>query len=617
MVRSSQAYTFSSSPYFDERGPHGYAQPITERVNPHSRPIVSYYFPKGVGEQHYGERHPMKPHRLTLTNTLVTGYGLDKQIHNIYNPRSATQAELEVYHDHDYIEFLSRVTPQNQADMKHLIDTFNCVEDCPIFADMYDFCRMYAGASLAAARKLCAGTTDIAINWSGGLHHAKKGEASGFCYVNDIVLAILELLRYHPRVLYIDIDIHHGDGVEFAFYHTNRVMTVSFHKYTGDFFPGTGKLDDNGAGLGKHFCLNVPLQDGIDDNMYLTIFKTVIEDTVTAFRPTAIVLQCGADSLGCDRLGAFNLSIAAHGECVNFVRKFGVPLLVVGGGGYTIKNVSRCWTYETSVLVGAAIPDELPVTIYDSFFRESQWKLHPPLTGKVENQNTVASLQRITTGIRNKLRYLQGAPSVALQEIPPDLAGWLEDESRTREEKIEEKSTAFAGESREDRSIHRNEFFDGEADNDADAPVPAPPRTKAATRRTRGGSARRGRGRGRGKATATTNDDTGGGGDGEKPETTPAPAARSSRGRGRGKGRARGRARTQVQEPDADTTVAETEAADLEADATMTEADITMAETDATIPEVVVTNFEADAPGNIRTRRASKLFHAPSDVDMA
>jgi acetoin utilization deacetylase AcuC-like enzyme len=154
----------------------------------------------------------MKPHRLTLTNALVMGYGLDKQIHHIYDPRPATQEELEMYHDHDYIEFLSRyetskltfnepnlpcarVAPHNQNEMRHLIETFNCVEDCPIFSDMYEFCRMYTGGSLAGARKLCAGTADIAINWAGGLHHAKRGEASGFCYVNDIVLAILELLR--------------------------------------------------------------------------------------------------------------------------------------------------------------------------------------------------------------------------------------------------------------------------------------------------------------------------------------------------------------------------------------------------------------------------------------
>ncbi|GBE82801.1 Histone deacetylase phd1 [Sparassis crispa] len=492
----------------------------------------------------------MKPHRLTLTNALVTGYGLDKQIHNIYNPRPATQAELEAYHDHDYIEFLSRVTPQNQGAMRQQIEAFNCVEDNPIFADIYEFCKMYAGGSLAAARKLCAGTTDIAINWSGGLHHAKKAEASGFCYVNDIVLAILELLRYHPRVLYIDIDIHHGDGVEFAFYHTNRVMTVSFHKYTGDFFPGTGKLDDNGAGLGKHFCLNVPLQDGIDDDMYLTIFKTVIEDTVTAFRPSAIVLQCGADSLGCDRLGAFNLSIAAHGECVNFVRKFNVPLLVVGGGGYTIKNVSRCWTYETSVLVGAAVPDELPITIYDSFFRDSKWKLHPPLTGKVDNQNSPASLQRVTISIRNKLRYLQGAPSVALQEIPPDLGGWLEDETRTRQEKEEEKGTAQAGESREDRSMKRNEYFDGDRDNDGDEEEEAPPaptpRTKATARKTRGG--KRGRGRGRGKATANSAPREGE--DEAEEAAAPPTRSRTTKGKTKGRGRARTKAQGKNTEPD-------------------------------------------------------------------
>ncbi|KAI0093840.1 hypothetical protein BDY19DRAFT_902557 [Irpex rosettiformis] len=556
--------TFSSSSYFDDRGSHGHAIPITERVNPHSRPIVSYYSPLGVGPQHYGERHPMKPHRLTLTNALVFGYGLDKQIHHIYDPRPATQAELEAYHDHDYIEFLSRVTPQNQNQFKQAIDQFNCVEDCPVFADMYDFCKKYAGASLAAARKLAAGTTDIAINWSGGLHHAKKAEPSGFCYVNDIVLGILELLRYHPRVLYIDIDIHHGDGVEFAFYNTNRVMTLSFHKYTGDFFPGTGKLDDNGSGLGKHFCLNVPLQDGIDDDMYLATFKTIVDDTVTAFRPSAIVLQCGADSLGCDRLGAFNLSIAAHGECVNFVRKYNVPLMVVGGGGYTIKNVSRCWTYETAVLVGASIEDNLPVTIYDSFFRESNWKLHPPLTGKVDNQNTPTSLQRITTSIRTKLRYLQGAPSVALQEIPPSLSAWLEDEDRTREEKEEEKSTAQAGEHREDRSTARNEFFDGDHDVDQDddvASISTTTRSRGNTtaRRARGG--RRGRGRGRGKATTSIAAE--GEEEGDDVEATSTPAPRRGRRGGRGRGRGRGRAKAIVKDR-------EKEVSDTEADAVTT-----------------------------------------------
>ncbi|KAF9036865.1 hypothetical protein BJ165DRAFT_1506527 [Panaeolus papilionaceus] len=553
MVRSSQSYTFSSSPYFMDRGVHGTAQPITEHINPHSRPIVSYYFPKGVGAEHYGERHPMKPHRLTLTNALVMGYGLDKQIHNIYDPRPATREELLNYHDSDYIDFLSRVTPQNQASMKQMIDNFNCVEDCPIFADMYDFCRMYAGGSLAGARKLCAGTTDIAINWSGGLHHAKRGEASGFCYVNDIVLAILELLRYHPRVLYIDIDIHHGDGVELAFYQSNRVMTVSFHKYTGDFFPGTGKLDDNGAGHGKHFCLNVPLQDGIDDDMYLTIFKTVIDDTVTAFRPTAIVLQCGADSLGCDRLGAFNLSIAAHGECVNFVRKYDVPLLVVGGGGYTIKNVSRCWTYETSVLVGAEIPDELPATVYDSFFADSHWKLHPPLTGKVDNQNSSASLQRITISIRNKLRYLQGAPSVAMQEIPPDLQGLLASENRTAEEKDEEKGTGQAGERRLGRSTARNEFFEGDNDNDQDstakkpavtAPAAARKPPRGGRRAPRGGGTARTRARGGAPpSTASATPVPNATGD-EEEETVETPPAKKARGRGRARGRARGRTST-------------------------------------------------------------------------
>ena len=147
------------------------------------------------------------------------------------------------------------------------------------------------------------------------------------------------------RVLYIDIDIHHGDGVEEAFYTTDRVMTVSFHKF-GDFFPGTGHIKDVGHGQGKNYALNVPLNDGIDDDSFQDLFRPVIRKVMEAYQPEAVVLQCGADSLAGDRLGCFNLSVKGHADCLRFLRSFNVPLMVLGGGGYTMRNVARCWCYE-------------------------------------------------------------------------------------------------------------------------------------------------------------------------------------------------------------------------------------------------------------------------------
>ncbi|GAA5980918.1 hypothetical protein JCM11641_005484 [Rhodosporidiobolus odoratus] len=437
-------------------------------VGLHSAPRVSYYFPKGVGEYHFGERHPMKPHRLTLTNHLVIGYGLHKKL-NVYEPRAATKDELEMFHDEDYVEFLARVTPDNVRHFTSLLSRFNIGDDCPIFADQYSFCAQYAGASLAAARKLVSGTSDIAINWTGGLHHAKKSEASGFCYVNDIVLAILELLRTHARVLYIDIDIHHGDGVQEAFYNTNRVLTVSFHKYSPDFFPGTGHIDELGHALGKYFSLNVPLQDGIDNESYVALFKSIMEPTIHTYRPSAVVLQCGADSLGCDRLGCFNLSIAAHGECVRFIKSFNLPLIVLGGGGYTIKNVSRCWTYETAVLLGLEqdLPNALPHTAYDDFFAPD-WKLHPELAGgrnRLENLNSRKQLERIRVGVLERLRYMHGAPGVQMSEVPPSLGSWLADE-----EEEEERVRREGGGNERARDEHRGvgEYFAAERDREGD-----------------------------------------------------------------------------------------------------------------------------------------------------
>jgi histone deacetylase 1/2 len=177
------------------------------------------------------------------------------------------------------------------------------------------------------------------------------------------VLGIIELLRFHKRVLYIDIDVHHGDGVEEAFYTTDRVMTVSFHKY-GEYFPGTGELRDIGVGDGKYHSVNFPLRDGITDSTYKHIFEPVIGAVMEYYKPEAVVLQCGGDSLSGDRLGCFNLSMRGHANCVNFVKKFGLPTLVLGGGGYTMRNVARTWAYETGQLVGQEMNTTLPFTEY-------------------------------------------------------------------------------------------------------------------------------------------------------------------------------------------------------------------------------------------------------------
>ena len=286
------------------------------------------------------------------------------------------------FHTDEYVDFLNKVTPDNMEAYQKEQGRFNVGDDCPVFDGLFEFCGISAGGSMEGAARLNRGKCDVAVNWAGGLHHAKKSEASGFCYINgesytvqivlylsdilafpDIVLGILELLRYNQRVLYIDIDVHHGDGVEEAFYTTDRVMTVSFHKY-GEYFPGTGELRDIGVGQGKNYAVNFPLRDGIDDRSYKAIFEPVIKAVMEYYQPNAIVLQCGGDSLSGDRLGCFNLSMEGHANCVNFVKSFNLPLLVLGGGGYTMRNVARTWAYETGLLVGSTLGPALPYNDY-------------------------------------------------------------------------------------------------------------------------------------------------------------------------------------------------------------------------------------------------------------
>lgn len=410
-----------------------------------SRPrgnTVSYHANQKCELHHFGPHHPMKPHRLRLTNKLVMAYGMHEAM-DVYKSRAATSAELKAFHRDDYIDFLQSVYPEQIHEPENERFPYNMGDDCPIFDGLFDYCSLYAGASLDGARKLNAKQSDIAINWSGGLHHAKKSEASGFCYINDIVLAILELLRHHPRVLYIDIDVHHGDGVEQAFYSTDRVMTLSFHKYDKQhFFPGTGGIEETGptpnSNAGAHHSLNVPLMDGIDDESYTRLFKDIVGPCVDHYNPSAIVLQCGADSLGGDRLGFFNLNIRAHGDCVAFTKSFGLPLLVLGGGGYTARNVARLWAHETSVCLDQPLPAAIPADMpFISHFREPT--LYPDLSIWKPNLNTKETLAAIYSSTMEQLRYFEGNPSVQMRWIPPDLGGIREDVEDELREMREEK----------------------------------------------------------------------------------------------------------------------------------------------------------------------------------
>jgi len=394
-----------------------------------------------------------------MTHNLLLNYGLYRKM-EIYRPHKATQEEMTKFHSDDYIRFLRSIRPDNMSEYNKQMQRFNVGEDCPVFDGLYEFCQLSTGGSVAGAVKLNQQAAEIAVNWAGGLHHAKKSEASGFCYVNDIVLAILELLKYHQRVLYIDIDIHHGDGVEEAFYTTDRVMTVSFHKY-GEYFPGTGDLRDIGAGRGKYYAVNFPLRDGIDDDVYEQIFVPIMSKVMETYQPSAIVLQCGADSLSGDRLGCFNLTLKGHAKCVEFIKRYNLPLLLLGGGGYTIRNVARCWTYETAVALNVDVANELPYNDYFEYFGPD-FKLHIS-PSNMANQNTPEYLDKIKTRLFENLRMLPHAPGVQAANIPEDAVNEEEDEDEEKQHPPDERVSIRASDKRVQGD---NEFSDSEDEGD-------------------------------------------------------------------------------------------------------------------------------------------------------
>ncbi|KAJ9106196.1 histone deacetylase [Naganishia friedmannii] len=407
-----------------------------EKLMSQDKKRVCYFFDSDIGNFHYGPGHPMKPTRIRMCHSLVMNYGLYKKM-EIFRAKPATRREMTQFHTDDYVEFLHRINPENANNYAREQLKYNVGDDSPIFDGLFEYCSISAGGSMEGAARLSRDKCDIAVNWAGGLHHAKKAEASGFCYVNDIVLGILELLRYHERVLYIDIDVHHGDGVEEAFYTTDRVMTVSLHKY-GEFFPGTGELRDIGIGKGKKYAVNVPLRDGITDASYKDIFESVVNRAVEWYRPTAIVLQCGADSLAGDKLGCFNLSLQ-------------------GGGGYTVRATSRAWAYETGLAAGVKLGKKIPINeYYEHYGPDYELDVR---SCNMEDMNTPEYLAKIKRAVYENLRDLDAAPSVQMQHVPKMPH---DDEDEKEDEDMEDPDVRIQSRERDARVQHDTELSDSE-----------------------------------------------------------------------------------------------------------------------------------------------------------
>ena len=367
---------------------------------------VAYYFDDEIGTFFYGQYHPMKPLRMKITHEMLRAYEVLPKLKRMIpeeHEEFVKKIDFTKFHTDEYIDFLMNVTPENMSQKPEQIIYYSIGEDCPIFEGLGEFCRMSGTGSVLGAHFINEGWSDVSINWCGGLHHAKRNEAIGFCYLNDCVLAILELLTHFQRVMYIDIDVHHGDGVEEAFFTTDRVLTCSFHKY-GDYFPGTGSINDIGADKGKYYAVNFPCYEGMDDDSFEYIFKKTVENCVEKFKPQAIVLQGGTDSLSGDRLGCFNLSVKGHSIGVRYVKTLGIPYMLLGGGGYTLRNVPRAWTYESALALGIELEDKMPKHEYLEYFYP-EYKIHMPVSN-MENVNTPEYLNSILEQIDNHLKCI-------------------------------------------------------------------------------------------------------------------------------------------------------------------------------------------------------------------
>jgi acetoin utilization protein AcuC len=312
----------------------------------------------------YGVSHPLKVERLRLTHELCRAYGLfDLPGAGLVEARAASETEILRFHKRDYVKFLKRCS---HGDMSGDFSYGIGPGDNPVFPGLWEWSQLHTGASLQCADLVFQGKSPIAFNIAGGLHHASAERASGFCYVNDPVLAIYHFVDRGKRVIYLDVDAHHGDGVQWAFYDDPRVLTISFHQDGRTLFPGTGELTEAGRGEGTGYAVNVPMLPGTDDHVFWEGFSLLVPPLMDAFKPDVVVSQLGVDTFGNDPLAT--LELTTHGFCqaVSYLTEHVPAWVALGGGGYNPSNVARAWTLAWATMNEVDLPDDIPETMVKS-----------------------------------------------------------------------------------------------------------------------------------------------------------------------------------------------------------------------------------------------------------
>ena len=307
----------------------------------------------------YGPSHPMKVQRLKLTMELMEAYGmLEGPDIRVESGEPCTREDLLRFHTEDYIGLLEAL---NGGEAVPGIEKYGIGRgDNPVFKGLMDWSRIIVGGSLLAARLVSEGKADIAFNIAGGLHHARKDRAAGFCYVNDPVIIIMKLIEQGYRVAYLDVDVHHGDGVQWAFYDSNQVLTISIHQDGRTLFPGMGEVQEIGRGAGTGYSLNVPLWPGADDWLFLRAYDEAVDPILEAFNPDIVVTQLGVDTFHGDPLGSLDLTTHGFVRLMERLKARIKRWVALGGGGYEMTNVARGWTLAWAVMTGLKPDDEIP-----------------------------------------------------------------------------------------------------------------------------------------------------------------------------------------------------------------------------------------------------------------